>query len=530
MKTIKSFILLIIFLFAAGCEQEVIDLKDPTTPEEPTPDAGTADFSKYVAIGTSLSAGFQAAALFTDGQNESVGAILAEQFATVNSNAAFVQPAINSSNGFSSSFSNVAGGVFRGRLVLFDPDGAGPRSAGPSPSGSVESTNTCTGVVTPAIPAPYNTAQNIGEVLTPVTGNFNNFSVPGIVLAQILTPATGGPTSSNPAFNPYYRRFASNPSNDGATGSTILGDALGAAPTFFTFEFGYNDVLGYATSGGVGTVAITPGASFNGYLGSAINTILGSNANLKGAIANVPDVTTLPFFKLVAWNSIAFTAASQATIDATNGAYAAYNGGLDAAFGGGAISAAERDKRKISFEVGKNGVVLTDKTLTNLTGLGLPSIRQATAEDLLTLSAGSVLGTLADCANPSSVIGVGVALADQYVLLPSEITAIRDAVTSYNASIAAIVAANPTRLALADWNAAYQTMVTNGVVSVDGVLLTPAIAPPNAAISEDAVHPNGRGAAYFANVFIDAINETFDAAIPKAKVNTYKGTRLPVNP
>lgn len=528
--TIPSLLLSAALIF--GCAQEVIELKDPTTPEEITPDAGTADFTKYVAIGTSISAGFQAGALFTDGQNESVGAILAEQFATVNGNAAFNQPSIESVNGFNSSFSNIGAGVIRGRLILFDPDGpTGPRSAGPAASGAIESTNACTGVVTPAVPAPYNTANPPGAYAG-VKTTLNNLSVPGIVLAQILTPATGGPASSNPAFNPYYQRFATSPSPDGTSGSSILTDALAKAPTFFTFELGYNDVLGYATTGGVGTIAITPGATFNGYLTTAMGAILGSNANLKGAIANVPDVTKLPFFSLVAWNSIVLP--DQATIDATNAAYAAYNGGLDAALAGNfpGLTAAEVAKRKIQFTTGKNGIVILDETLTDLTPVsaGLVKMRMATIEDKITLGAGAILGTRADCLNPSSVYGVGVALADQYVLIPSEITAIRDAVAAYNTAIATLVNDNSTKLALADLHAAYETLVTEGSIIVDGALLTPSISPPGAAISEDAVHPNGRGAAYFANVFIEAINEKFDAAIPKAKVNTYKGTRLPVSP
>ena len=47
--------------------------------------------------------------------------------------------------------------------------------------------------------------------------------------------------------NPYYARMATS-----AT-ATVLGDAMAQSPTFFTLsEIGGNDVLGYATSGGVG--------------------------------------------------------------------------------------------------------------------------------------------------------------------------------------------------------------------------------------------------------------------------------------
>lgn len=552
MKTIKSIILIIGFLFAAGCEQEVLDPQPPVV-EEPTPTAGTADFTKYVAIGTSISAGFQSAALFTDGQNESLAAILATQFAGVNDNAAFNQPSINSENGFSSSFSSVGGGIFRGRLILFDPDGGtGPRTPGPTPSGSTGGTAPCTGVVTPALPAPYNTAQTFTELLTPVTGSFNNFSVPGIVLAQILTPATGGPVppAANPAFNPYYRRFASNASNDGSTGSTILGDALTAAPTFFTFELGYNDVLGYATTGGVGAIAITDPATFSAYLNAAFTNILGAPPGTsKGVIANVLDVTKLPHFALVKWNPIPMDEATATTV---NTGFAGYNAILDALKGPPFnYPAADMDARKVVFTVSKtNAAVIVDETLNDLgdefdglQGAGAitaeqraalvpyEQIRQTNANDLMTLGAGSVLGTCVSN-NPLLINGVSVPLADQYVLIPTEKTAITNAITSYNTSIANLVTTNSTRLALADLYTAYNNWLEspNATMVVNGIPVTASITPPLAGFSEDGAHPNGKGTAIFANVFIDAINASFGAALNKANVTKYKGTRTPVNP
>src|SRR5690606_26490669 len=72
-----------LMLLSGACEQEVIDLK----PAEITADTscqdaepGTADFTKFVAIGTSYTAGFQAGALFDAGQNNSLAKILATQF------------------------------------------------------------------------------------------------------------------------------------------------------------------------------------------------------------------------------------------------------------------------------------------------------------------------------------------------------------------------------------------------------------------------------------------------------------------
>ncbi len=79
--------------------------------------------------------------------------------------------------------------------------------------------------------------------------------------------------------------------------------------------------------------------------------------------------------------------------------------------------------------------------------------RQTKSTDILPLAAGSVIGT-AIGGDPTKVNGVSVPLADQYALIPSEITAINDARTAFNATVKAIADANPSRLAHADVNAA----------------------------------------------------------------------------
>src|ERR1041385_3327516 len=133
-KTIRSLIAIAIVIgVVASCKQDVITLKQPTTtPVTPvTPSKGNADFTKFVAIGNSLAAGYQAGALFTAGQDNSFPAMMATQFKLVGGGD-FNQPTINSVNGYSG---NVGGVLMLGRYVLFDPDGAGPRSAAPYPAG-----------------------------------------------------------------------------------------------------------------------------------------------------------------------------------------------------------------------------------------------------------------------------------------------------------------------------------------------------------------------------------------------------------
>jgi len=552
-KTKIIYIALAASLIVGSCKQEPIKLEAPVVVVPPvvTPTKGTADFTKFVAIGNSLTAGFQAGALFTGGQRNSLGAILAQQFATVGGGA-FNQPDINSVNGFNSNSSNLAlvPPVIAGRLILFDPDGSGPRAAGPAATGTPARSVTCPSAVsTPAVPG------SGGELPTAFAGNkpaLNNFGVPGIQLAQVLTPLTGGPPTANPAFNPLYQRFASNPGV-----STILGDAIAANGSFFMFFLGNNDILGYATTGGVGIIPITPLPNFTGAYNLAIAQLLAANPTSKGVLGNIPNVTTIPFFFTIRFNAITVTA-DQAT--ALNGAFGGYNGILDAIKGNPGLlalsgsTAANLDARKVTYTAGAgNRILIAEKspefpdlgpTFDALFGAGLITdaqrtglqpyrrVRQATATDLITLSAGSVLGT---CLNPpgniaTAIIGTTIPLPDQFVLIPSEIGAILTATAQFNAVIKAAADNSGDRLALADVNAAFTKLTTDRLQIIDGVAISPSLAPPTGGFSEDGVHPNNRGYAYLANIFIDAINAKFNATIPRANLSKYSGTFLPINP
>ena len=104
MKKINSLTLtlLLSLIFLGACEQEVIELTDPEpdlTNIGPDPcggTAGSASFTKFVAIGNSFVAGMQGGALFNDGQNNSLAAIINTQLACAGGTATFNQPAFAS--------------------------------------------------------------------------------------------------------------------------------------------------------------------------------------------------------------------------------------------------------------------------------------------------------------------------------------------------------------------------------------------------------------------------------------------------
>ena len=106
MKTLQYILFAVSLIVIGACEQELIE----TTPADPdmtniAPDpcegnAGSANFSKFIAVGNSLVAGVQAGALFDEGQANSLPAILNKQFACVGGSATFNQPNINSPLGY----------------------------------------------------------------------------------------------------------------------------------------------------------------------------------------------------------------------------------------------------------------------------------------------------------------------------------------------------------------------------------------------------------------------------------------------
>jgi hypothetical protein len=537
MKNIQKFIAVtLVAALIISCKQEIIKLEQPvvTPPVAVTPTKGQADFTKFVAIGNSLTAGYQAGALFTEGQQNSLPLIMSKQFSLAQGTTlAFNQPDINSEYGYY----GLAGSIILGRLILYDADGVGTaKSPAPAPVG------------TSGMPAPYNVG---GSVPTPFTGDklkLNNFGVPGIQLGQALTPATGGPPNPPPpaapinlAYNALYARFATNPSANGVTGSTILGDAIAAQPTFFLFDLGNNDILGYATGGGANPAIFTSETDFKARYELAIGTLLAAAPTAKGVVANIPDVTTIPFFNTIAWNAIPLDAATATTL--TTKLSSGYNQFLDAMKLGGYITQAEVDKRKLSYVAGKNGILLTDETLTDLTPymnasdatkplLPYARARQATSSDIVTLTAGGILGTeVPGTTGGVAVYGVSFPVGDQYILIPTEKAEIQARTIAFNNIIKGVVDAptSSNRLALADVNATFTALVTARVGVYNGVTITPNFTPPTGAFSEDGVHPNSRGYAFMANIFIKAINAKFAATIPEANIAEYKGVGLPVN-
>ena len=241
--------------------------------------SGTADFSKYVAVGNSITAGLMDAALYNAGQANAYPNLISKQMLLAGGGS-FNQPDINSADGYNSAASDPSKGVILGRFVL-DTSIPGPVPIGPG---------------------------DIASILTPYSGSLNNFGVPAARVVDMVAAAYGTPDKNGdgiPEGNPYYVRIASDPET-----STILGDAATANGSFVSIWIGQNDLLGFLSSGGTSEdveenpaaiqnpSSLTDVANFTGALAAVAGNMTGGGQK-GGVIANLFDATFTPFFRAV---------------------------------------------------------------------------------------------------------------------------------------------------------------------------------------------------------------------------------------
>lgn len=476
-KNIKLLLLVSLTFVACNNNDEEVVVYNTTDGLPPT--AGTADFSKFVSLGNSLTAGYSDGALFIEGQKVSYTNIMAQQFATV------------------------GGGAFK---IPFMADNIGGFKVNGVPASNPRFYFNGT------LPAPVSGTPST-EIMTSIAaaGPYNNCGVPGAKSFHLLSPSYGSLAGiSLGTANPYYVRFAPN-----AT-TSVVAYAMSQTPTFFSLWIGNNDVLGYATTGGDGSNPITPsagpaGVGFDATYDALVNTL--TSAGAKGVVANIPYVSTAPFFTTVGSTPIPLVAAQAAAL---NSAYAAYNGGLVAAKNLGLITEAERLQRTINFVVGNNAAVIIDEYLTDLTAVSpsLIKLRQTTSADYIVL----LSGTTSAQAHLGAGNGTQFPLQDKWVLSKNEVVEVKTATDSYNAKIKAVAAAKG--LAFVDVNAV-QNQVANGGVSANGFTVTSTFIT-GGGFSTDGVHPSPRGYALIANEFIKAINSTYGSNLKGVDLGNYR--------
>jgi len=501
MKHIKYILLSAVVLGFTACNdvEDVLEANGETTETTMLPElnAGDLDFSNYIAVGPSFSAGVSDGTVFLASQENSWPNIMSKEFAKAGGGE-FRQPTM------SDNFGGLALGGTRivGPRLVFN-------GSGPAPLESVIGPVTVT-----------------TDILNNPAGPFNNLGVPGARSFHFTAAGYGNIANvALGAANPYATRLTGNTPN-----ASIIEVAASQNPSFFTLSlFGGNDVLGYATGGAdQATDQITDLATFEAVLDIALTALTANGAD--GVVSGTPYVTDLPYFNAVPFNAVPLDAA---TATAVNGGYAAYNGGIQAALaaltGTGLFTAEEAEQRTISFEAGQNAVVIVDEDLTDLGAINpafaaLPKYRQATAEDLLVLTSATFIGTLADPNNPFSVNGVAVPLADKWVVTETELVEIISATDAMNMGVKA--AAESYGIAYVDLQAILTQASTGGIVfddyTLDSNLVTGGL------VSLDGVHLTARGYAYMANSFLLAIDNHYGSNFV-ASGNVAKAGDYPTN-
>jgi len=455
-----------------------------TASPAPALTVGTADFSNFVSVGNSLTAGFADGALYKVAQENSIPSIMAQQFALAGGGS-FTQPLMNDNTG----------GLLLGGTQI-TPNRFVFNGSGPAPL------ETVIGPVSPTTDLLVNNP----------TGPFNNMGVPGAKSFHLLAPGYGnlGNLSAGLA-NPYFVRM---------TGTTpdasVLQMAMAQTPSFFSLWIGNNDVLGYALSGGDGSDPISPSAMFDGAYAALVGTL--TNGGAKGVVANIPYVTTIPHFTTVPHNPVPLNIANA---NALNQAYAQYNGGLLLAAQNNLIDAEEVAKRTIVFSEGEeNAMVLIDENLTDLSmSIGLPSYRQATQDDLFVLTLSPLI--------PQGY-GTQIQLEDKWVLTPEEQLEIKTATDAFNATIQST--ATSAGLAFFDANSLMQQLANGGVASGSYILTSDLVT--GGGFSLDGVHPTSRGHALMANEMLKAIDvaygSNFEASENLVDISNYNTNYSPL--
>lgn len=260
MKHFKHYIYIVAGLvWLSACKPDI---------HTPKPSSGSADFSRYIALGNSLTAGYADGGLYLAGQQVSYPSIIGKQMQSVGGGA-FTQPL------FSADQANGSGYL---QLTGFNADG----------------TPITTPVTTNLAITGFQAIPNFGNVTlyTKYSGDINNYGVPGIKLLHIAVAPYGN-------FNGFYERLL--PGNEGTHTTTYL-DFVTAKPwTFFSNWLGNNDALGYATSGGAGDV-LTPKDQFAGLYNLLIGTLTAKGQ--KGVVGTIPDVTSVPYFNTITVGAI----------------------------------------------------------------------------------------------------------------------------------------------------------------------------------------------------------------------------------
>ncbi len=473
-----------------GCEYDF-----PST--ETAYDPGVLDLSSFVVVGDDYLAGFMDGALYTEGQQNSVGAIFAGVLQQAGL-AGFSQADILSPNGLN--VYEYRGSGIRGRYVLHYPDAQAQEP-----------------VIT-TLP---------GEDIPPFGGDrrtLNDLSVPFMKSWQV--------DHESLLDNPWYGRMALPAPED------LLTARLPALqPTAFLLWTGMADIMGYAASGGAGDTLsppsgvpagndLTPVSLFREKTEALIDILL-TVPGSKGVILTLPSFDDFPFFYYYSYDFMKLPGSQLLLARET---YKAFNE---------AVAANNQDPanpKRPFIDFNDNGytpypqpVVVHDSTLPDASypdGSPLEKYRQLNENDRLLMSL------------PRDLLEYGlgsvIPIPEQYYLSAQQVATLRSRVEAYNAVLRDIAAEHPDRLTLVEVQKPIHDIALTGkldgwgnpqseeIIQIEGVPLLARL-ELNSIYSLDGLHLNQRGNAWLASLIVKAVEDAFGSTLPPVDVNNHKG-------
>lgn len=453
--------MLFIALAFSACSVDYPDSESTNYPRITT--SGNADFTKFVVVGNSLTAGYQSGGLSRRFQINSYGAMIARQLGQV------ADTTTGSDNDFEQPYVTDPGTTGILRLTL--------GASGPTPTAQTGTTDIF-----------ENGA--LGRA-------YDNVAVPGSFVYDFTNTSSSANSwsqtrfgSTNVLFSAILRAYG-----------TQMAQVRSLSPTFVIWWEGHNDILGYATSGAgirgnfqtaavaawtpktsTDTYAATFGYNFEDGYKASLDSLTGLGVDV--IVGNIPNVTAIPYFTTVFPSS---------SIPGTNGV-----------------------PDTVITGTGKFKLYYQDAvTADSIKYLLLP------VSSLI----GSTSAAIGD-GNAATPYGLHPLdpIQGKYTLTIDEVNHVSGIITSYNETIAEAAASH--NIPVVDFytlfNEVRSVSGTGGVgYAVGSGIRVKTDFISGGLFSLDGVHPSSLGYAVVANEFIKNINKHYKSDIPLVNMNKF---------
>ncbi len=458
-------------VFGNGCTDKA--------PSGPTAGLGSSTVTKYVAIGNSLTSGFQSNGLYESAQVYSYPNLIAQQLTSAGATiGTFQQPLWPDPGTPDPARPTIAS---RLRIISF---------TGPVISEAGEAVTAAGPVNAATLPRPY-----------------DNLGIPGIPLAGFMD--TTGTYQASPLGPGAILRWA-NPGSPFPKSVFLQVKLL--QPDLITFWLGANDVLGFATSGGTSPAAPTDGGIFALLYSQALDSLRSDFPNAKIVVGNIPDVQSVPFFTTVGPELAKAVAGAHLLNPAIQGLV--YQKHTETGTGSG-----------VSMLSGPGSPLITLKGISYAHLLGQPTgqwyrdLAAATGKNLNAVLPPSVDTTKPFGFDPSNP------WPNPLVLDSAEQVMASNAIASFNTTIATVAASK--NAVVFDANTLLAQMNASGY-NAGGIVYTSAYIE-GGAFSLDGIHPSSRGYGIVANEMIKLMNTKFGMSLPLVDVNSLPGIPAPLS-